>query len=60
MNQGSRILVEMGKLKAVDDLYPHRKHAIVDEINGPEIISLSSIATTLDRAIVPQFDAYVC
>ena len=49
----------MGALKAVDNLYSYKKHAIVDGINGPEIILLSSIATTSDCAIVPQLDAYV-
>jgi hypothetical protein len=53
------ILMRMGAYPAVLDLYQYGKHALVDSINGQGIISLSQLATTSDRSVVPQFDSFV-
>eukprot|EP00547_Thalassionema_nitzschioides_P018160 CAMPEP_0194239472 /NCGR_PEP_ID=MMETSP0158-20130606/5916_1 /TAXON_ID=33649 /ORGANISM="Thalassionema nitzschioides, Strain L26-B" /LENGTH=2221 /DNA_ID=CAMNT_0038973949 /DNA_START=97 /DNA_END=6759 /DNA_ORIENTATION=+ len=54
-----KILMEMEAYQAADDLYSHGKHAEVDGFNGPEMVSLASLATSSDRSIVPQLDSFV-
>lgn len=55
----SQILMEMAAYDAVEDLYTYGKHAVVDGMSGPEMLSLSQLATTSDRSVVPQFDTFV-
>lgn len=53
-----KILMEMQAYQAVDDLYTYGKHAEVDGFNGEEMLTLSSLATTSDRSIVPQLKSF--
>jgi hypothetical protein len=43
--------------KAAEDIYLHGKHVDGHEMNGGSL-SLSHLATTSERTIVPQFDAF--
>jgi hypothetical protein len=55
----ARILMDMEAYDAVEDMYTYGKHATVDGVNGPKMLSLGHIATSSDRSVVPQFDAFV-
>lgn len=55
----ARILMDMEAYDAVEDLYTYGKHATVDGVNGPKMLSLGHMATSSDRSVVPQFDAFV-
>ena len=55
----ARILMEMEAYDAVDDLYTYGKHATVYGLEGSKLLALGHMATTTDRSVVPQFDAFV-
>lgn len=48
----------MGAYGAVEDLYSHGKHALVDDESGLRTLSLYQMATTSQRSLVPQFDSF--
>lgn len=54
----ANILMKMGAYGAVEDLYSHGKHALVEDENGLETLSLYQMATTSQRSLVPQFDSF--
>lgn len=53
------ILMKMGAFEAAGDLYTHGKHTYSDGASSNEATSLSFLATTTGRSVVPQFDSFV-
>ena len=54
----ANILMQMGAYTAVRDLYSNGKHALVEDENGLQTLSLYQLATTSQRSLVPQFDSF--
>lgn len=54
----ANILMQMGAYGAVEDLYSHGKHALVEDEGGLQTLSLYQMATTSQRSVVPQFDSF--
>ena len=50
--------MKMGAYGAVEGLYSHGKHALVEDENGLRTLSLYQMATTSQRSLVPQFDSF--
>ncbi|CAB9498002.1 expressed unknown protein [Seminavis robusta] len=55
------ILMQMGAYRAAEDLYANGKHIRQDTTNSNagQATSLSFLATTSARSVVPQFDSFV-
>ena len=53
------ILMKMGAFRAAEDLYTNGKHILSEGATSNEGTSLSFLATTSGRSVVPQFDSYV-
>lgn len=50
--------MEMEAYGAVEDLYSHGKHALIEDESGLQTLSLYQMATSSERSIVPQFDSF--
>jgi hypothetical protein len=55
------ILLQMGAYSAAEELYSHGKHTYLgnSSTNGGMATSLSFLATSSGRSVVPQFDSFV-
>ena len=53
------ILLSQNASSACQDIYLYGKHAVVNGVDGAKTLSLSQLATTSDRTIVPQYDTFV-
>ena len=54
------ILMKMGAYGAAEDLYTNGKHAVSTDANSKGLTtSLSYLATSTGRSVVPQFDSFV-
>lgn len=51
--------MDMKAYSAVEELYTYGKHAVVKGVNGEEALTLSRLATTSARTLVPQYDSFV-
>jgi hypothetical protein len=52
------ILLSQNASNACQDIYLYGKHAVVNGVNGAETLSLSQLATTSDRTVVPQYEKF--
>lgn len=53
------ILLTQQAFTACEDIYMLGKHAVVNGDNGEETLSLSYLATTSERTVVPQYELFV-
>jgi len=53
------ILMRMGAFEAAEDLYTNGKHTMIDGEATNGVSSLSFLATTTARSVVPQYDSFV-